>query len=89
MPQKPTRKKKSEQSLPKSKPLTARFLDNCLNEEVKIFTQTGGCMTGRLIEFDNESLLISPETLIPRQKVVSMYKAKNAPTKTVTGPAVR
>lgn len=89
MPQKPTRRKRSEPRLPKSKPIDDTLLDEWKNTLVKIFTVSGGCLTGRLVRYDEKSLVISPKTCVQREHIVSMYDAKNAPDKAPAGPAVR
>lgn len=89
MPPKPTRRKKSGPRLPKFKPIQDDVLDEWTDTLVKVFTVTGGCLTGRLIKYDHKSLIISPKTCVQRKHIVSLYQAKNAPAKAVPGPPVR
>lgn len=86
MPPKHTQRKRFE---PLSLRIKDELLDEWLNTLVKVFTVTGGCLTGRLVRYDDESLLISPKTIIERDKIVSMYQARNGPAKAPTGPDVR
>ena len=89
MPLKPTQRRKSAPRSPKFKPIQDDVLDEWLNTQVKVFTVTGGCLTGKLIKYDHKSLIISPKTCVQRKHIVSLYQANNAPTKEVPRPAVR
>jgi hypothetical protein len=88
MPPKRTQRKKSEPRLPRFKPLQDDVLDEWMNTLVKVFTVTGGCLTGRLIKYDHKSLIISPKTCVQRKHIVSLYQANNAPDKQAARPPV-
>lgn len=92
MPPKRTPKRRSELRLPKSKPipLHTRNLEKALNTMVVIYLVNNGTpLRGKLLEFDKETIVITPETTIHREKIVAFYQAQNAPAKEVPRPAVR
>jgi small nuclear ribonucleoprotein (snRNP)-like protein len=92
MPQKRTPRRKSGPRLPKSEPipLHTKNLEKALNSMVVVYVVNNGTpLRGLLREYDKETIVISPETTIHREKIVAFYQAKNAPTKAIPRPPVR
>lgn len=92
MPQKRTPRRKSGPRLPKSEPipLHTKNLAKALNSVVVVYVVGNGVpLRGELRDYDKETIVIFPETTIPRDKIVAFYQAKNAPAKTIPRPPVR
>lgn len=91
MPPKPTPRRKSGPRLPKSEPipLHTRNLAKAINTEVVVYLMNNGVpFRGVLLEYDKETVVIYPETTLPRDKIIAFYQAKNAPIKKVSGSSV-
>jgi hypothetical protein len=92
MPQKRTPRRKSGPRLPKSEPipLHTKNLAKALNSVVVVYVVGNGVpLRGELRDYDKETIVIFPETTIPRDKIVAFYQAKNAPSKAIPRPPVR
>ena len=57
----------------KRPPLSDRVLEGLLNKKIKVFLQNGKALDGVLKEYDGETLIISPETVIHRKHITTFY----------------
>jgi len=88
MPQKPTPKRKSGPRSRKRKPITDELLDAAMNVLIVVDTAKK-TYTGKLVRYDDESIVISPKTCIHRSEIIAFLETRNAPAKEVSGPTVR
>lgn len=92
MPPKHSQRKTSEPRSQRRKPISDEALDEWirLGCEVKFFTVSQrGVMSGQVLRYDDETIVISPKTYVAREKVISYYSVQNAPAQSNQRPAVR
>jgi sRNA-binding regulator protein Hfq len=58
-------------------------------EVVLYLVNNGVPLKGILLEFDDETVVLSPHTTVLRKTIVAFYQAKDAPPKKTTRPPVR
>ena len=79
---------KSPTQIPTRK-LHTKYLEEAQGTEVVLYLVNNGVpLKGVLLEFDDETVVISPHTNILRKTIVAFYQAKDAPKK-VPRPPVR
>lgn len=88
MPPKLTRKKKSVPRSTKRKKITDELLDAALNQLIVVDTAKK-TYTGRLVKYDEESIVVSPKTCILRSEIIAFLENRNAPTKEAPRPPLR
>jgi hypothetical protein len=89
MPQKPTPRRRSGPRSPKSKPISDELLEAALNVMVVVDTSKK-TYTGRLVRYDEGSIVLSPKTCITRDEIIAFLEARNAPpSEKIPRPPVR
>ena len=88
MPPKPTQRRTSAARLPKRKAITDELLEAAMNVLIIVDTAKK-TYTGKLVRYDDESIVISPKTCIHRSEIIAFLETRNAPSKQAAGPAVR
>ena len=88
MPPKPTQRRTSAARLPKRKAITDELLEAAMNVLIIVDTAKK-TYTGKLVRYDDESIVISPKTCIHRSEIIAFLETRNAPPEKIPRSPIR